>query len=192
MRWIAVPLTIVALLAGACGGSGEDSSPTLTASPTSLEPATTPQEAGERFLSHWRAKEYAAMYDLISVAAQGDIDKENFVDRYEAIAEEASITGIDFVGGGLVSAEREEMPVAVTIHTTFFGDIVQENTIPLVKDTVTPTASPGDSPESREEWRVSWSPSLIFKELNDHSLVHFFPGCHAGAASLTATAWNWL
>jgi penicillin-binding protein 2 len=115
------------------------------------------------------------MYDLISVAAQGEIDKVTFVDRYEAIVEEATITGIDYEMGTLVSADGDEMPVTITISTSFFGDIVQENTIPLVKDTVTLATSPGDSPESREEWRVSWSPSLIFGELDDRSLVHFFP-----------------
>ena len=177
MRWIAVSLTIVTLLAAACSVSSSNSgssSLTPTASPTPLKPATTPEEAAERFLSHWRAKQYDAMYDLISVSAQEETDREKFVDRYEAIAEEATITGIDYELGALVSEEGGEMPATVTIHTSFFGDIIQENTLPLVRDTITLAASPGEAAESRQEWRLQWSPSLIFAELDDRSLIHLF------------------
>ena len=35
-------------------------------------------------------------------------------------------------------------------------------------------ASPGEAAESRQEWRLQWSPSLIFAELDDRSLIHLF------------------
>ncbi len=64
--------------------------------------------------------------------------------------------------------------MTVTVHTSFFGDVVQENAIPLTKETVALPASPEATPETRDEWRVQWTPSLVFKELDDRSLVHFF------------------
>ena len=170
MRWVAPFLIAFSLIVAACGGLGRDSP-----SPSDVEkPPANPREAAERFLSLWQEREYDAMYALLSAEAQVTIDGDKFVGRYEAIAEEATITGIDFEIGPTVSPDEVEVPVTVTIHTTFFGDIFQENVIPLLEETVVLPASPGASPESRKEWRVQWSPSLIFTELDDRTLVHFF------------------
>jgi len=117
------------------------------------------------------------MYELLSGEAQARIDREKFMERYEAIAEQATITGIGFQVRPPASPEKEEASVLVivTIHTSFFGDIVQENVIPLAKEAVVLPASPGPRPKSRQEWRVQWSPSLIFRELDGRTLVRFLP-----------------
>jgi penicillin-binding protein 2 len=47
--------------------------------------------------------------------------------------------------------------------------------IPLVQEEVTaPSSTPGEEAEVTMEWRVKWTPSLFFKELDDRSLVNFF------------------
>ena len=37
-----------------------------------------------------------------------------------------------------------------------------------------PTTAEGEEVEPKKEWRIEWKPSLIFAELDDRSLVHFF------------------
>jgi len=177
MRWLAAPLVVLALLTAACGGRGGPESP--------AKPPQTPEETAQHFLSLWQQKDYSGMYDLVTTEVQAGVDRDKFVARYEAIADEATITGIEFEVKAPASAPETpaaraspakgiEMPVTVTIHTSFFGDIEQETVIPVVKEAVPLPASPGASPKTREEWRVKWSPALIFKELDDRTLVHFF------------------
>ncbi|MBI1886345.1 MAG: penicillin-binding protein 2 [Chloroflexi bacterium] len=158
-------LLLLALVAAACQG-GEQSQ----------ERPTTPRAVAERFLALWKDRKYGQMYNLISTKSQKDISRNKFVGRYEAIAEEATITGINYRVSRDVSGDTTRVPVKVTISTSFFGDVVQSNTIPLVRDRVKVQPSPGSDgePEVREEWRVRWRPSLIFKELDDRTLVHFF------------------
>ncbi|MDO8613111.1 MAG: penicillin-binding transpeptidase domain-containing protein [Dehalococcoidia bacterium] len=173
MRWLmsrlpAALLTVALLAAFACS-SGKDS-----AGGKQPDPPKTPLETAQRFFDLWKEKEYGDMYDLISAEARATISKEDFVKRYNAIAEEATITGIDYETGPNVVEEDTEIPVEVTIHTTFFGDISQGNRITLVREDVPLAASPEATPDTRKEWRVDWTPSLIFAELDDKSLVHFF------------------
>lgn len=168
MRWLfAFPLLVVALSACSTPSSGPSSEP-------EREPPRTPLETAQRFLDLWQEQEYGEMYGLASAEARATISKEDFIKRYEAIAEEATITGIDYEVAAETAADATGVPVTVTIHTTFFGDIRQDNTVPVVRDEVALAASPEATPERRQEWRVDWSPSLIFAELDDRSLVHFF------------------
>src|SRR3990172_8768949 len=173
MRWLmsrlpAVLLTVALVAAFACS-SGKDS-----VGGKQPDPPKTPLETAQRFFDLWEGKEYGDMYDLISAEARATISKEDFVKRYNAIAEEATITGIDYDTGPNVVEEDTEIPAEVTIHTTFFGDISQGNRITLVPEDVPLPASPEATPDTRKEWRVDWTPSLIFAELDDKSLVHFF------------------
>src|SRR3990172_4791176 len=173
MRWLmsrlpAVLLSVALVAAFACS-SGKDS-----AGGKQPDPPKAPLETAQRFFDLWKEKEYGDMYDLISAEARATVSKEDFVKRYNAIAEEATITGIDYETGPNVVEEDTEIPVEVTIHTTFFGDISQGNRITLVQEDVPLPASPEATPDTRKEWRVDWTPSLIFAELDDKSLVHFF------------------
>lgn len=171
-RLLLPPFLLLVILS--CGGGGG-----------SKEAPETPTGVSERFLSLWQAKDYSQMYDLLTIEAQAAITREKFVGRYEAIADEATITGIDYeplsepppsTATPTTGAETNRTGVKVTIHTSFFGDIVQENTFPLVHQLVTvpPREGSKDKPQEKMRWRIEWKPSLIFKELDDKSLVHRF------------------
>src|SRR3989304_7138979 len=130
MRWLtsrlpAALLTVALLAAFACS-SGKDS-----AGGKQPDPPKTPLETAQRFFDLWQEKEYGDMYDLISAEARAIISKEDFVKRYNAVAEEATITGIDYETGPNAVEEDTEIPVEATIHTTFFGDISQGNGVTL-------------------------------------------------------------
>ncbi len=174
MRWLTafpfgVLLPVVLLIISACGASGGE--PASQATP---EPPKTPLETAQRYLDLWQRQEYGEMYSLVSAEARVTISKEDFITRYTSIAEVATITGIDFEIGPNVVDEDTEIPVSVTVHTSFFGDIKQGQRIILVQEEISAPASAGETPARSEEWQVKWSPSLIFTELDDRSLVHFF------------------
>jgi len=135
----------------------EEASPSPTPAPTSSSVA-------EEFLGLWQEGRYSEMYNLLASSAQAEISREDFVARYQAIAEEATISGVSYLFQPSPDPEATELPFSVTISTAFFGDIGQMNTMKLVKE--------GES--SQERWRILWSPSLIFRELTGSSLVHFF------------------
>jgi len=157
-----VPLAIIAAACSTAGTSDPSDDPT--------DPPKNAEEAAERFLTLWQDQRYDDMYDLLSADSRLDIDSETFVGRYEAIAEEATIVGLDYDVLPKVSSEIEELRYTITIHTTFFGDIVETNSIPLIREEVFNSAgeSEGDS------WRVRWTPSVILSQLDDRSLVNFF------------------
>ncbi len=173
MRWLTTSplliLLLVVLVVSACSTSGGE-----TSSQAETKPPKTPLETAQRFLDLWQEQEYGRMYELVSAEARASVSKEDFVKRYNDIADEATITGIDYELGPNVVDDDTEIPVSVTIHTSFFGDIDQAQRITLVREEVTVSASAGTTPERREEWHLEWSPSLIFAELDDRSLVHFF------------------
>ncbi len=165
MLRILAPLAALTLLAISCGGSGSKE----------LEPPKTPEETAERFLTLWQKGKHSDMYELVSSEAKLNITSEKFIERYEAIADEATITKIDFQLKPSVSPGAPEVPYSITFHTSFFGDITQDNSMALVQEDVAqPTPEEGGEAETHKEWRVQWLPSLVFAELDDRSLVHFF------------------
>ena len=159
------PLALLALLAVACGGSGSKEQ----------EPPKTPEETAERFLSLWKERKYNEMYDLVSSEAKLNIAGDKFVERYEAITDEATITDLDFQLNPSPSPGGAVQAYTITLHTAFFGDIAQDNSMSLLQEQIPqPTTAEDKEPKTRKEWRIKWQPSLVFKELDDRSLVHFF------------------
>ena len=154
--FLAALLLLATLTFTACSG-GEEAPPSPTPAPSS-------SSAAEEFLRLWQEGRYGEMYDLLASSAQTDISREDFVARYEAIAEEATISGVSYQFQASLDPAASELPFSATISTAFFGDIAKENTMKLVKE----------GQGSQERWRILWSPSLIFRELTGASLVHFF------------------
>jgi penicillin-binding protein 2 len=166
--WL-IPALLAVLAATACGGGG----------PGATQAPETPRGTAERWLELWKSGDYNAMYDLVSTGARETIDREKFVERYTAITEEATITGLDYemVASEATAASGAadlEVPFEVTFHTSLFGDIPEDNTIALVQETAAP---PSGAPDdfSLTLYRVEWTPSLFFAELDDRSLVNLLP-----------------
>ncbi|MGI8554292.1 MAG: penicillin-binding transpeptidase domain-containing protein [Dehalococcoidia bacterium] len=114
-------------------------------------------EVARQFLGLWQAGRYSEMWDLLSSHSQQKLARQPFVDRFQNIATEATITAttIDFPATTMLDATA--YPYSITYVTDLFGSIQQDNNLPLVQD---------------GSWRVQWSPSLIFRQLNGDNLIH--------------------
>jgi penicillin-binding protein 2 len=154
--FLATFLLLTTLVFNACAQEEE--------APPSPTPTPSSSSVAEEFFGLWQEGSYSEMYDLLASSAQAEISRQDFVARYQAIAEEASISGVSYLFQPSPDPDASELPFSVTISTAFFGDIAQMNTMKLVKE----------GQDSQERWRILWSPSLIFRELTGSSLVHFF------------------
>lgn len=138
------------------GSSATTPGPTAT-------PTNQPGAIAAAFLSAWNAGQYAQMYGLISAEAQSKISKDDFVQRYTAIAREATINSVQ---AALVAGQRVDANIqhyTVNFDTVLVGKLVEQNTMTLAVD-----------PNGRQ-WKVQWLPSLIFKELTGDNLIHMIP-----------------
>ena len=125
-----------------------------TPTPTPIPPGllTAPKRVAEIYIDAWNAGAYAQMYELITASAKEQITKEDFIARYEGIAVEA---GIINVAGEVVSGQDDDriFSIKVDFESSRIGEFTDENQIPISRD--------GD------EFRVDWSPSLIFAGLGE-------------------------
>src|SRR5262245_14602572 len=151
-------IAVASLLLVACSN---DKAP---ATPAALQTATPPpqasaEEVANRYFQLWSSGKYAEMYDLLSAGSRQAIMKDRFTARHEGIADEARMTAIKVALTGHVQdgSDRAGAPYRVTYTTAIWGDVRQENTLPLVKEA--------------DGWRVEWTPSLIFRELKGANLV---------------------
>ena len=132
--------------------------PTATpaASPTPTGPS--PVEVVTLWAERWSAGDYDGLYDLLSADAQGVINREDFVGRYQGIAEAAGLTSVAVEVTGEATLDST-VPVAVTMESDLVGTISEENEVQLAKDA--------------EGWAVAWTPGLIFRDLGGDGCVQF-------------------
>lgn len=132
----------------------ETPKPTRTSTPehTSTPDAGPPEDAANRFAAVWSEGDYAALYAMISTDAQAVISRQDFVDRLEAINTEVGITKIDVKITGGPDLDLT-IPFTITYTTGTVGDFSQDNTFHVRRE--------------GPEWRVDWTPSLIFSQLGD-------------------------
>ncbi len=156
----------------------EQSAPTLP--PTPMPPV--PDQFAQRYFAAWERADYDSMYDLLSAQAKTGISKERFLARYRAINSGAAILSILVApepsrsgasgtqsptqsksgsSPGQAPVPAASIPYKVTVRSARFGDITEENLLPLVRE--------GD------EWRVDWTPGLIFKGLTEQNVVRVTP-----------------
>ena len=135
--------------------------PAATAAPSATPtPPETAGAVGRRYLEAWQAGDYAAMYALLSTAAQARIGREVFVNRYTAIKEEAGIAKVTATPAAGVPDNASSLPYTATIEMRV-GTVTEQQALPLV--------------QADGRWGVDWQPTLIFKELKGERLVRFFP-----------------
>lgn len=150
----------VALAAVAC--TGDDPRPPASATGTPGLPAAsaTAFEVAQRYLQAWQERRYGDMYALLSEGSRQAIAEDRFVARYEGIADEATINSVAIEVSRAGDANAARIPFAVTFATALWGEVREQNNVPLSK--------------GADGWRVEWSPALIFKDLSGANLVRTF------------------
>jgi len=128
-------------------GALPDGSPTV---------ADSPIPAVEEYARRWSAGDYDGLYDQISAPSQESIERQAFIDRYVAIADRAGLTAVSVAVTGQPNLQTE-VPITVTFQSSRVGEIVEENTIGLVKED--------------GAWKVRWTPSLIFEGLGTDGCI---------------------
>jgi len=134
--------------------------PPVTAVPPTPKPSPISSDTAQKYFDAWKQQQYSSMYDLLTPAAQQSISRDKFVARYQGIADEATITGIKPTFTPPADKQADQIPYSVVYTTALFGDVRQDVTMLLEKES--------------DGWRVQWTPSLIFKDLGNSNLVHNF------------------
>ena len=138
---------------------------TPQAAPTAEKPRPLAADAANRFLQAWQLQRYPEMYRLLSASARQTTAEDRFVSRYQAITLGA---GINSVKTSVVpfaeppnTAQKLDVAYKITFQTGRLGEFSEENRLPLVLE--------------GGEWKVDWTPSLIFRDLTPDRQVRFFP-----------------
>jgi len=144
-----------------------------TALPATVAPATaTPsgqafQQAVDQYTQDWEGGKYADLYQTLSKEAQSSISQDKFVARYTNIASGIDQTSVvvtatlpvDLTPTG--TPPMVTVPIAVTYNLAVLGPVTEANSLPLVSE--------------NGQWKVAWTPGLIFKDLTADRLVRYDP-----------------
>jgi penicillin-binding protein 2 len=150
--WVPSAVTGSSVTGSPVTGSPAAGTPTASPTPVDIGEVETAKDVAEGYVKVWSAGNYEQLYDLLSSTAKSKISKEDFVARYQGIAVEAGIVSVqaEITGG---DDDAEIFPMRVEIESSRIGEFVDENQVPVIKE--------GD------EYKVDWSPSLIFAGLGD-------------------------
>lgn len=125
-------------------------------SPAADPPDLTPDAVAAQWVARWNAGDYAGMYELASGTVRRSLPLDEFVDRYQGIAERARLNSVQAEVIGEAGASRR-IPIRVAFESGIVGSFSEENSIPLVREDA--------------GWRVAWTPSLIFEQLGNDGCV---------------------
>ncbi len=126
---------------------------TPTTEPTEAPPdPDAPKRTVDAWFATWQRGDFAGMYRLTSDTTRTVVSEEEFVNRYESIQAEAGIKSISASVTGDTNADGA-WPYEVTFESSYLGDFSEKGALSLV--------------EEGKEWRVVWTPSLIFSKLGD-------------------------
>ncbi|MFC0470199.1 penicillin-binding transpeptidase domain-containing protein [Halalkalibacter kiskunsagensis] len=124
------------------------------------EQVPTPEETFQEFATLWEQGEYQAMYSFLSVESKDRILEEEFVELYSYTYSEIELTSISI---NLIAQESEQIEEEVRTEVSmpfenkmdmFTGEFVFESFVPLKLD------------EEDNNWKIEWSPSIIFPVLD--------------------------
>ena len=139
-------------------GAPEPTSATQNEELATATPATpdlSEDDVAAAWVDRWSAGDYAGMYQLTSGTVQRAIPLDDFVARYQGIAERAELTTVHAELAGDITSRRA--PISVTFDSGIVGEFTEQNALPLVRENA--------------GWRVAWSPSLIFAGLGSDGCV---------------------
>lgn len=161
-------LTVMAfaLMAGGATSCWNNGTPPSTPTPTPVPGRA--EEVAEAFLLAWERNDYGLMYGLLTPTSQASITQEGFTRTYQAVAAEATITGVQAqLRAALQEGEQAHVAFTVTIDTALLSSLDIENEMMLRYES--------------GRWGVVWSPQLIFRQLTFGNLVHLTPRAPARA-----------
>ncbi|MBA3413790.1 MAG: hypothetical protein H0U10_01005, partial [Chloroflexia bacterium] len=133
----------------------DPSAPAPVAATAAASPVP-PAEIAQRWVAGWSAGDYDGLYDLIGSRAQRAISREEFVERYAAIAERAGLGRIEARVIGQATLDND-IPLAVRFESSLVGAFDETIALPLVREDA--------------GWRVDWTPATIFAELGQEGCV---------------------
>lgn len=160
-------LLVLAVVAGSVFALARARQTTHTPAPKPGCATGTPCQVADAFLAAYSGGNYETMYALTSNASRqrfGDSailrgsynDAHDYiVNRTSALINEARVTSIAVTPDKMTqtSATTATVPVQVVMQSAWLGSIEQQITLPLVHE--------------QGQWRVSWSPGLVFSKLDD-------------------------
>jgi penicillin-binding protein 2 len=148
--------------------NGSGSQPSESGRRPAPTPTPLPSNAiAEQFLNAWNESRYADMYRLLASSARTTYPEDYFIGRYQAIAEEATFESVSATLSGSANLGPQSegsaisLPFETKIQTALVGEVVELNSLPLALED--------------GQWRVEWTPSLIFKDLTGENLIRLFP-----------------
>lgn len=136
--------------------------PATTIAPTEVPPPTPaatvvpPETVVEEYVALWTDGDYDGLYDLISAEAQSTIARQDFVSRYQGIAERAGLTSLTATVEGAQNLQGE-VPIRIEMESSFVGAFTELNRVPVIRED--------------NAWRIDWTPSLIFEDLGADGCV---------------------
>ena len=130
----------------------------VAAEATAAPPPLTPVEVAEQYAARWSAGDYDGMYDLLSTVSKAQYPRSQFVERYQGIVDKAGLTAVAASVTGEPNLQGE-VPLRVEMTSSLVGEFGEMNRVTLVQE--------------NGQWRVSWTPSLIFSNLGADGCVDF-------------------
>lgn len=135
--------------------------PTVPATPTPMPTEAppdpdAPMRTVDAWFASWEKGDFAGMYRLTSDSTRAVLSEDEFVERYTSIRAEAGVKSVSATVTGDPNADGA-WPYLATFESSYLGEFSQESALPLT--------------EEGGEWRVVWTPSLIFSKLGDTGCV---------------------
>lgn len=126
--------------------------PGPTATPT--QDLGKPDGTAQAFLDAWARKDYAGMYSLITPNSQKEHTLDDFTSTYSSAETAMTLNDLKVQPTSILSSTDTSAQLAfhVTYNTVVLGPIDRDLKMQLVRT-------------DDGQWRVVWSPSLIFDEL---------------------------
>lgn len=119
---------------------------------------SNPMDAAEAYMDSWSDLDYKKMYDTLSTDSQESISEEDFVERYKTIFSAIELDSIEINPQEIIEEEEEAyLPVDVVFNTNTVDSFDYRFTLPMTTE--------------ENEWKVIWTPSLIFPDLDQDDQV---------------------
>lgn len=142
--------------------------PEPTAQPTTLPDTDTdsPTDVVKTFAQLWVDGDYDGMYDLLTTDSRAHTKRQDFIDRYQGIADESGISSVAVTLSGESNLDTQ-VPIHVKLSSSYIGDIEQDNTVQTRKED--------------DRWLIEWSPSLIVAGLGENCIDYTELGSSRGS-----------